>query len=50
VENISPKLVVVMYIDGLKESVRGYVKSLKPTTLEEAFQQAKVYSHVVRSR
>jgi hypothetical protein len=33
-----------MYINGLKESIRGYVKDLKPGTLEVA------YSKVVKSK
>eukprot|EP01018_Ginkgo_biloba_P039763 Gb_41018 [translate_table: standard] len=49
VENISPQRVVSMYIDGLKDSLRGYVTALKPSILEEAIQQAEAYSEVAKS-
>jgi hypothetical protein len=47
VENISPRCVVAMYIE--KEFIKEYVKALKPSTLEDAIQQGKAYSEVVRS-
>eukprot|EP01018_Ginkgo_biloba_P027351 Gb_11164 [translate_table: standard] len=37
-----------MYIDGLKDFLRGYVKALKPNTLVEAIQQAEAYSEVAK--
>eukprot|EP01018_Ginkgo_biloba_P002087 Gb_15568 [translate_table: standard] len=49
VENILPWRVVSMYIDGLKDSLWGCVKALKPDTLEEAIQQAESYSKVTKS-
>jgi hypothetical protein len=38
VYNISLRCVVAMCIDGLKESIRGYAKDVRPTTLEAAIQ------------
>jgi hypothetical protein len=47
VENISTRCVVAMYIDGLKESIGGYVKAMRPTTLEVAIRQTKGHSEAI---
>jgi len=50
VQNISPRRVIFLFIDGLLDPLRGLVKSFEPLSLEEVFKRAMTLESVLPPR
>lgn len=50
VQNISPRRVIFLFVDGLLDPLRGLVKSFEPPSLEEAIKRAMTLESVFPPR